>query len=136
MAAYFMEEIEYCFDHNFNFLPVLLVWVCVMPSEHGKKVNFISWLKVGLYNRFIRHFRLFTLNWVVLALSAPCHSRWYLLKHKQKKERKVLTILQKITAKFYILHCTTNNENFVHNSKCFMADSRELLFSHQNLSRV
>ena len=40
--------------------------VCVwMPSEHGKKVNFISWLKVGLYNRFIRHFRLFTLNWVV-----------------------------------------------------------------------
>ena len=48
---------------TFNFLSFLLESDGV--DERGKKVNFISWLKVGLYNRFIRHFRLFTLNWVV-----------------------------------------------------------------------
>ena len=54
------------FDHNqdttFSFSLVFLASEAARPRQ---KVNFITWLRVRLYNRFMRHFRLFTLVRVV-----------------------------------------------------------------------
>ena len=70
------------FDHNqdttFSFSLVFLASEAARPRQ---KVNFITWLRVrlynsaiswpGLYNRFMRHFRLFTLARVVLGPLIP-----------------------------------------------------------------